>query len=371
MMKSAFLGILFVPSLVWGGNLEKSVKLCLSADAPLPAGVRVSSSIRKVPGKFGKAFLIEKRTVNSFAPANVVLTGNAVLTGKNNKLVLPSRAVAALPLTGLKVRSKNTLSFLYSGSGKVTVSLDDNIIAVFDAKAKNEKGAVTFEALADCHTLRISADQGAVLNQVMLDKGCIYANTYHAPGVKRGVDKLWIDPGKYYNAAQGTITFWFKAPWLKKVNDLEGETAFFGLHRKEKRNNRVVEQCVHSAVLWRGGIHERFWGKDRFSYGVLDFKFKEVKNLDAEGWNFLVFTWKLEKGKLFYTASVNNGTPFFKSVPFVPGEKPYNFSAGSSGGYYLNGAIDDFAVFDRPLTAEEITLLYTSGKTLLESVKNK
>ena len=172
-MKSAFLGILFVPSLVWGGNLEKSVKLCLSADAPLPAGVRVSSSIRKVPGKFGKAFLIEKRTVNSFAPANVVLTGNAVLTGKNNKLVLPSRAVAALPLTGLKVRSKNTLSFLYSGSGKVTVSLDDNIIAVFDAKAKNEKGAVTFEALADCHTLRISANQGAVLEQVMLDKGCI------------------------------------------------------------------------------------------------------------------------------------------------------------------------------------------------------
>lgn len=371
MMRSAFLGMLFVPVLVWGGSLEKSVKLSLSADAPVPAGVRVSSSIRKVPGKFGKAFLFERRTVNSFSPADVVLTGGAQLTGKSNKLTLPAKAVAALPLTGLRVRSKNTLSFVYSGSGKVTVSIDDKSAAVFEAGAKSAKAEVTFDALEDCHTLRISADKGAVLDQVMVDKGCSFANSYHAPGVKRGVDKLWIDPVKYYNADQGSIVFWLKTPWMKKVGTIEGETAFFGLHRKEKRNNRTVEQCVHSAVLWRGGIHERFWGKDRASYGVLDFKFKEVKKLEIDGWNFLVFNWKLEKGRLHYAICVNNGRNFFKSVPFVPGDKPYNFSLGSSGGYYLNGAIDDFAVFDRPLTAEEIKLLYTSGKPLLETIKGK
>ena len=370
-MKFKVFALFLVPVSVWSASLEKEVKLCLSADAPLPAGVKVSGSVRKVPGKFGKAFLIERRTVNFFDPADVILTGGAALTGKSNKLTLPANGCAALPLTGLRKGSRHTLSFLYSGSGKIKVLLDDAETAVFEAGKAIKEAEVTLTALEDSHTIRITALKGACLNQVMLDKNCIFANTYHAPGVKRGVDKIWIDPGKFYNERQGSITLWFKAPWMKKVNFLEGETAFFGLHRKEKRNNRIVEQATHSAVLWRGGIHERFWGRDRSSYGVLDFKFKELEKIAPGEWHFLVFNWKYEKGKLHFDVSVDNGRLFSKSVPYVFGGKPENFSAGSSGGYYLNGAIDDFAVWGRPLTADEKTLLYHSEKPLLETIKGK
>ena len=88
-MKKTFLFWTAAALLPLAGAAE--LKLYISGDTmKAPAGVkRISSSIRLVPGKFGKAMLIERRTVNEFKSAEVILSDGVKLSGKTILLSCP------------------------------------------------------------------------------------------------------------------------------------------------------------------------------------------------------------------------------------------------------------------------------------------
>jgi hypothetical protein len=60
-----------------------------------------------------------------------------------------------------------------------------------------------------------------------------------------------------------------------------------------------------------------------------------------------------------------------KTKLFGPLKKLYKIYIGYAGGGYLNGLLDDFAIFNRPLTENEIKSISASQKSLSEIIKIK
>ena len=112
---------LMLPLLLGAEPLKEVLMLCLDADSKAPAGVSIPSTTRLRAGKFGKGYLIERRTRNEFKASDVMLSDGAALKGSSNILTLPAGTVAALPLTAIRPGSYCTLSFTYKGSGRIIV----------------------------------------------------------------------------------------------------------------------------------------------------------------------------------------------------------------------------------------------------------
>ena len=51
------------------------LKVCIDGESKKASGnvTYIAGGIRQVPGRFGRGLLIERRTVNSFAPADVIV----------------------------------------------------------------------------------------------------------------------------------------------------------------------------------------------------------------------------------------------------------------------------------------------------------
>ena len=84
----------------------------------------------------------------------------------------------------------------------------------------------------------------------------------------------------------------------------------------------------------------------------------------TEGWTHICYT--------YTTGGVNTGTEiFYKNGAFSvtrTGVMPawdtvndWNIGKGSAG-WYFNGALDEVRIYNRALSAQEITSLYNSGK---------
>ena len=58
-----------------------------------------------------------------------------------------------------------------------------------------------------------------------------------------------------------------------------------------------------------------------------------------------------------------------KEQPFGPNKVPVSITVGYSGGGYLNGLMDDFAIFNRPLNEAEIMAIYKSAQPLSAMLK--
>ena len=127
---------LFLLTALLGFSFAEAAELKFYLDGEsrkYPDVVYFASGIRQVPGRFGKGLLIERRTVNFFTGGDLILSDGAKLAGKDNKLTLPAEGYAALPLTAIRPKSVNTLSFQYKGEGKITVSFGGKTLAAFEA----------------------------------------------------------------------------------------------------------------------------------------------------------------------------------------------------------------------------------------------
>ena len=354
MRKTLFPALFLCLTALHGAEL----KLILDGETRKVPGVKYfSNSIRQVPGRFGKGLLIERRTVNSFAPADVVLSGGAKLTGKSNHLVMPGNSVAALPLPAIRPGTPNTLSFRYRGQGKVSVTFDRKELASFEAGPEYREAVVVVVPEDDAGTLRVRAEKAAELDNVMFDLGIGYANTYHAPGKRRNVDVIDVDPA-LVSLEKGAVSCWIKAPWLRRDAKFATAIALCAVQPSSKVR-RLLNICAWSNSVSLGvpGLAGRGVSA---SCGVAELP------ESPDDWYHFVFNWE-RKGKNMELAIIVNGEKVFHKSGVSPLPPEHGaFSIGYVTGAYLNGVLDDFGLFSAPLTFEEAKKIYRSTRSLKE-----
>lgn len=357
-MKKQFIFLAAAAALPFAGAAE--LKLSLDGESmKAPAGVkRISSTIRLVPGKIGKAMLIERRTVNFFKADDVVLGDGVKLSGKNNTLVMPADSMAALPLTAIRPQRPCTLSFRYRGEGKITVTFNGEAVAAFQAEKEFKSGSAVIIPAEDSGTLRIRTEKAVELTEVMFDKDIGYANTYHAPGPMRNVDVINVNPG-VYNPKEGAVSCWIKAPWLNK--NAQHATAI-GLLRFRNGQGNTSEGIYICA--WTNSVNFIYYGAGKKGLSC-SLKMSELPE-SKDGWYHFVFNWKEEKPDMVLSTIVN-GEKVFTAKKLCPASKPATeISVGYVNGAYLNGMLDDFGIFSAPLSKEDALKIYKSAKPLAE-----
>ena len=358
MMKKYFLMTALLFALAAAGA---ELKFYLDGESRKAPGVKYfGGGIRQVPGRFGKGFLIERRTLNSFNAADVVLCDGAKLSGKNNILALPAGGFAALPLTAIRPRVPNTLSFRYRGEGIITVTFDGKTLASLKAEKTFKHGEVIVIPEEDTGSLKIRAEKAVELSHLMFDKGIGYSNTYHAPGKMRSVDRIDVN-AELFDPGSGAISCWIKAPWFRK--DAKHATGIaLGDTKVSTKGKPLFYFCC-----WSNGISLITKSKTPPNNSC-GFKLSEVSPA-ADGWNHLVFNWKLEKNTINLSIIVNGEKVFNKKGVCRGLEIPKLFTIGYVNGAYLNGILDDFGLFSGPLSKEEAKKIFSAGKPLGELYK--
>lgn len=337
------------------------LRFFLDPGNPKAQGVKYfSRSIRQVPGHIGKGLLIERRTVNAFDPANVILSDGARLSGKENTLTLPPNGCAALPLTVIRPKSANTLSFLYKGEGKITVSFERKNIASFTGTKDFRKAEVIVIPNDDYGTLRIRAEKGAVLSSVMFDTGIGFANNYHAPGTRRNVDRIDIDPG-LFDSLSGAVSCWLKAPWLRK--DAKYATGSALIDVKPVAGKRGLLYIG----AWNNGIYFYLANRKGKNASCV-FQLRELPE-SRSGWYHFVFNWKVVKGFMEQSVIVNGQKCFKSKTVFSDPGKAKLFILGYVNGAYLNGSLCDFGLFSAPLSMDEARKIFNSKISVKELYK--
>ena len=355
MVKKIFLMTAAAFSLAAAGA---ELKFCLDGESRKAPGVKYfGGGIRQVPGRFGKGFLIERRTVNSFNTADVVLSDGAKLSGKNNVLTLPADGLAALPLTAIRPKVPNTLSFRYRGEGTITVTFDGKTLASLKAEKTFKNGEVIIIPEEDTGSLKIRAEKAVELSHLMFDKGIGYSNTYHAPGKMRPVDRIDVN-AELFDPGSGAISCWIKAPWFKI--DAKHATGIALCDTKVSPKGKPLFYFCG----WSNGIS--FITKSKTPpHNSCGFKLSEITPA-PDGWYHLVFNWKLEKDTLNLSIIVNGDKVFNKTGVCRGLEIPKHFTIGYVNGAYLNGVLDDFGLFSAPLSKEVAKKIYSAGKPLRE-----
>jgi len=133
-----------------------------------------------------------------------------------------------------------------------------------------------------------------------------------------------------------------------------------------KTENPDNNYKMASAAWWRGGPGSgwtmathipEFWAED--TQGVC---LPDLPNLDNHfllgQWNFEVVTYDSHSIREYTNGKLINTWPT-REVPLGEGS-PMAIGAWPGVGFYFNGAIDEFIIYDYPLTGQEISALYFS-----------
>ena len=384
----------------FAGDLNKAIIFqedCEDLKSPY-SGVKISSSIKVLPGgKFGKCFRIERRTVNALANGDFkqkesdawLYRDNAVWQKKgginNSSCLKIIGGEVVVPLTGLKKDSANAFSFyaktpsnssvsvLWDGGDKEVSLIKDVSIGKSFARIK-----VPFGTTADAGSLRIQVKGEVIIDNAQLDKGVNFFNSYCTPLQSRGVDQIKIPAdGKYFNEKQGAVSIWLKAPWLNNKDVVSNSIC--GIFVVDNERNRIKKWgdnvIMEINCIPRSKVTDTT-RNSKFHFYTIDVKNRicpisariiDIAAPAASGWRHVAINWQLGKdGNMKAELWIDGKKIIEKSKPFGPLKKQKFMWVGYANGAYLNGLMDDFAIFNRPLTEDEIKQINTLNKPLSE-----
>jgi len=383
-LAGAVLTLAFLAASCTAAPLKDSMLLYVDGESlksPYP-GVNIQQSIRVVDGKFGKALLMERRTLNivsngDFASAVMdgwILSGaeRVAVGGVENSACLSANdgAVVAIPLTNLVVNSPYAFSFYAKSQkvGSITVQFSAGgqvkQLGRFDVPSGDFSRFVTsFYPDTDAGTLRLIVSKGAFMDNVQLEQGVTYANTFSTPLKMRLCDWITVPTdGKYLDQKQGAVSCWVNVPWMedKEFSD-GGKTIFWaGADNKTALGTSIWTRSKKNK-LDKGNMFLLIYGEQ--SPGItIGAGLNEVK---PAAWHYVVFNWKYSNGQMTGEIFID-GTSVHVTKTGVFGEfRPVReIFIGYANGAYLDGKLDDFAIWSRPLTKEEVLSIYSSGKPL-------
>jgi hypothetical protein len=345
-------------------------------------------------GKIGKAFLIERRTVNRIADPDFSAASTPgqtawITIGAPQFTEQGGYADAA----GALVTSENYLrqSFtnlsegtLYclsvyakcaaSGSLKLSVkSGAENQQAISPALgAEYSRYSVSFVAGAPTATITIqgTSEKSVQVDAAQLEAGQSWPSSFVAKsGVARGAE--WVDvPARpeIYNPLQGTVAFWIKPHWLGQTSTqcLSLFAAYKDPTIAYSKNTNFFNIGAYANPTkkgWENGFNITFRDKAGKTNGYTPVTFDG--SLAPNEWHHLAVTWKIvpggESNTEFYLDGKRAG-----ELKFVPDEieAPANVYAGYYAGGHLDGLLDELYLFKRPLSESEVATLYNRATPL-------
>ena len=219
-----------------------------------------------------------------------------------------------------------------------------------------------FEATFDGTAVAVSAGGAACQPLVAKDLEWTHGRRGKALRMRNGTsaELAYSAEGNAF-PKQGSVSFWFKPDAANFTGSYDVGRMFFSTHRPEKR--------LGSGTLW-------FW-----KYGQLlradqsddgDSYVTAPAQLVSNAWNHLVYTWDVDSTHIFLngedvtpgrlscdqirsalkSAASEDGLSFSSRRAFQ------SFYVGcSSDGRRMDGAMDDFAIWSRPLTSDEVQKL--------------
>lgn len=365
------------------------------------AGVKIANSIQvESQGKYGKAYRIERRTLNSMINGDFAQKESNAWAYRDNADWQQSGGIGggsclkinggdvSAPLTGLKTGTANAFSFYAKNAGQsedasVSVCWESGgkqNIMVKDRKLGNdfERIMLPLTAESDSGTVVISVQGAILIDNAQLDKGVGFFNSYSPPGKLRSCDIIDIPvSGKFFSPEKGSFSCWVNVPWLN--TEVAGDTvcAFFGVANAEPKikkwgavniigvsgipKNRPSDKLAGTVNAYTVDVENRVVGAR-----------ENMANLKlGDGpWHLWVVNWELKDGKMQFAMYLDGDKlKINKEQPFGPCKVPVSITVGYSGGGYLNGLMDDFAIFNRPLTEAEIMAIYKSSQPLSAMLK--
>jgi hypothetical protein len=159
---------------------------------------------------------------------------------------------------------------------------------------------------------------------------------------------------------RGTLMMWFKPNW--RAADMDASTSR-EWHCLFSQRLPEGKERIGSGMLWLW-----FWGsslRGDISDAADLYKTAGSGGMDRQSWAHIAFTWDVERGSRMYFNGVPVGSPNDGYSPLKLGkENNYealrnrfeSFFIGSQGNWqYADGTIDELMIFDKVLTAPEIT----------------
>ena len=364
-------------------------------------GVKIPNSILvEAQGKYGKAFRIERRTLNEMGNGDFSRKESDAWIFRDNAAWQPSGGIdnspclkisggdISTPLTGLKPGIPNAFSFYAknpASATEATLSVTWESGGKQDILLKDRKLGNDFERImlpltaeADSGTVVISVKGAVLIDNAQLDKGLGFFNSYAPPGQLRNCDIIDIPVnGKYFSPEKGAFSCWINVPWLNP--EVAGDTVctFFGVTNAEPK----VKKWGATMIIGVNGIPKPK-PSDKLG-GTVNACMVDMENrvvgisenlanlkLDDGPWHLCVINWELKDGKMQLSMYLDGDKlKINKEQPFGPNKVPVSITVGYSGGGYLNGLLDDFAIFNRSLTEAEIMTIYKSSQPLSAMLK--
>ena len=373
---------------------------CESLESSNP-GVKVANSILvEEQGKYGRAYRIERRTLNEMVNGDFAQKESSSWVYRDNAAWQPSGGVGdssclkinggdvSAPLTKLKPGSPNAFSFYAKNADPaaeafVSVSWENggkqnSIVKDRKLGSNFERIMLPLTAETDSGTVIISVKGAALIDNAQLDKGLGFFNNYAPPGQLRNCDIIDISVnGKYFSPEKGAFSCWINVPWLNP--EVAGDTVctFFGVTNAETK----IKKWGATSIIGICGIPKPK-PSDKLA-GTINSYMVDAENrsipasenltnlkLDEGPWHLCVINWELKDGKMQFAMYIDGDKlKINKEQPFGPNKVPVSITVGYSGGGYLNGLMDDFAIFNRPLTEAEIMAIYKSAQPLSAMLK--
>lgn len=363
-------------------------------------GVKIADAIQiEDQGRYGKAYRIE-RPWNSVKNGDFAQKDMAPWVYRDNASWQPDGGVdnsscikvsagdISLPLTGLNQNSVNAFSFYAKKSdpaSESTVSVcwesggKQNIL-IKDRKLGNDFERITqvLSSPSDSGTLIISVNGAALIDNAQLDRGHGFFNSFKS-NIKMSYYKAIDVPvnGKYFSAAEGSFSCWIKTPWMNpEVAGNEVCTFFFANNAEQKIRKWGSTYVIGVCGIPRKNQSDKIAGTlnaytvDAENHVVAVSNNLDVLKFDENQWHLLAVTWKLKDGKMNISMYMDGDKlKINKELPFGQCKPPVELIIGSGNGGFLNGLIDDVAIFNRPLTEAEIMTIYKSSQPLSAMLK--
>lgn len=344
---AAFCGLL--PLLCSGADWKKAVTLRCDFDSPLPPGVKLTGPRRECPGVSGKGLTLNRAAWNSIyhfagepGPAGAVAVCPHLSTVRGNGVSFSARGRGGMVLT------------LRSGAKTETrhVAVDSGAWKRYDElfTVPEELATVTFKP------------EGIEWKEPQVSGGWSFPAAY-AP-VRKIVPGTFIeiDPAKgFVDLDRGAFSLWIKTPYLdpKAVMDHIG---IFGLDHAEKPLKRHPDQQIGCVTAWNGGRLAAYRmaaeGKGSNSLAV---PLSEL-NFSGDSWHHLVLNWERSGENLTLEFYIDGGKVALRGTkPYGADRKLWRITVGYSDYAHLNGDADELVFFNRPLTADEVSLLFRAG----------
>lgn len=380
----------------FGGDLQKTLLFyenCNDLKSEYP-GVKISSSIRiDEKGKFGNCLRIEKRTVNTLDNGDFVKKSSNSWSYrdnaqwkesggcKNSSSLQINGGKVNISITDIKPDYANAFSFyVKKADGSIDSELSviwksygKEIVLLKDYKPGIDMKRVTLSLVTkgDSGTVTIAVKGSVIIDNAQLDKGVGFFNSFVKPMKRRNVDRIQIPAnGKYFNQEKGAISCWINAPWLDSNVKSKSICGIFSVKNAPARikkwgdDNVLVISCISAKKIDDNpGKLSAFTIDVQNRNTMLSEPLSEIKIDSLKPWHHIVFNWELKNGEMATSLHVD-GKKRSQIKPFGATKNPILIYIGYCSGAYLNGLLDDFAIFNRPLTDSEIETISNSNQPI-------